>query len=131
VFASTFTLLYVAHLIADYAAQTDHQAAHKADSGWSGWSANLAHVATHVVSTAVVLTLGALVLHHGPGLAAACVAMTWIAGTHAVIDRRWPIRWLMAHTGQRGYYEHGDGAAQVDQVAHVTVLLAAALLLAR
>lgn len=129
-FASLFVLLYVAHLIADYALQTDHQAAHKADPGRPGWTADLAHAATHAAVTALMLGVGAVALHHGPGIAAAALAVAFIAATHAFIDRRWPIRVLMARTGQRGFYEQG-GAAHVDQVAHVTVLLLAALALAR
>jgi len=130
-FAPVFVLLYVAHLIADYAAQTDHQAGHKADPGRAGWTANAAHAATHAAVTALVLGVGALALGDGPGIGSAALAIGFIAATHAFIDRRWPIRWLMTRTGQRGFYEHGGGAAHVDQVAHVTVLLVTALALAR
>ena len=129
-FAPLFVLMYVAHLIADYAAQTDHQAGHKADPGRAGWSANLTHAATHAAVTAIVLGVGVLALGQGPGIVPAVLAIASISATHAFIDRRWPIRWLMARTGQRGHYEQG-GAGHVDQVAHVTVLLAVALVLAR
>jgi len=129
-FASLFVLLYLSHLVADYVLQTDHQASRKADPGRAGWSADLAHAATHAAVTALVLGVGALALHGGPGVVPETLAVVSIAATHAVIDRRWPIRWLMMRTGQSGFYKAG-GAAHVDQVAHVTVLVTAALALAR
>lgn len=128
-FASLFALLYVAHLAADYPLQTDHQAAHKACSGAKGWRANLVHAATHVAACAVALVVAAIVLGERAGVVPSVAALVWIGGTHAVIDRRWPVRWWMDHTRQASFAQHG-GAAHVDQTAHVVVLAVAALALA-
>ncbi|MFF9645903.1 hypothetical protein [Kitasatospora aureofaciens] len=29
----------------------------------------------------------------------------WSAATHAVLDRRWPVRWLLQHTGSPAFAE--------------------------
>lgn len=128
-FASLFVLLYVAHLLADYPFQTDHQACHKAGPGVAGWRTNIAHAATHVAVCAVALAVAALVLGIRPAPAAAVAALIWIGATHAVIDRRWPVQRWMSFARQSGFARHG-GAAHVDQAAHVLVLAVAALLLA-
>ncbi|MGW1179761.1 DUF3307 domain-containing protein [Streptomyces drozdowiczii] len=129
-FATVFVLLYLGHLLADYPFQTDHQAAHKADCGKAGWAANLRHAGTHVLTCGAALTLGAAVLD-GVALSVPVVvaALVWIGGTHAFIDRRWPVQWWMTHTGQTSWAQHG-GAAHVDQTAHVLALVLAALALA-
>ncbi|MGW2426038.1 DUF3307 domain-containing protein [Streptomyces sp. NPDC001709] len=128
-FASLFVLLYVGHLLADYPLQTDHQAAHKACAGATGWRATFAHAVTHVVVCGVALMIGAAVLGESASVWANVAALVWIGGTHAFIDRRWPIRWWMRVARQTGFAQHG-GAAQVDQTAHVVALVVAALFLA-
>lgn len=129
-FASLFVLLYLGHLLADYPLQTDHQAAHKADRGSSGWAANLTHAATHVATCGAALALGAVVLDDVTlSLPVALVALVWIGATHAFIDRRWPVLWWMRRTGSTAWIEHG-GAAHVDQTAHILALVLAALALA-
>ncbi|MFE2973336.1 DUF3307 domain-containing protein [Streptomyces sp. NPDC059258] len=127
-FATLFVLLYVAHLLADYPFQTDHQAGHKADCGAAGWRANLAHAGTHLVLSGLALLVGSAVLDLSVGLLPAAVALLWIAGTHAFIDRRWPVARWMAFARQAGWAQHG-GAAHVDQTAHVTAIVLAALAL--
>ncbi|MEU9846114.1 DUF3307 domain-containing protein [Streptomyces sp. NPDC047985] len=127
-FADIAFLLYVGHLIADYALQTHHQAMHKALPGWKGWAPNLAHAASHIVVCALMLALGAAVLGWRLPLLPATAAVVWIGITHAVIDRRWPVLWWMKHTGSADWIEHG-GAAHVDQAAHITALALAALYL--
>ncbi|WP_031096280.1 DUF3307 domain-containing protein [Streptomyces sp. NRRL S-15] len=129
-FASLFVLLYLGHLLADYPFQTDHQAAHKADCGRAGWSANLRHASTHVVTCGLALLLGAVVLDDvALSIPVAVLALVWIGATHAVIDRRWPVQWWMHRTGQTQWAQHG-GAAHVDQTAHILALVLAALALA-
>lgn len=61
-FATTFVLLYAAHMLSDYPLQTDHQAAHKAEKSAAGWLANLSHAGTHVVISALALGVGVLTL---------------------------------------------------------------------
>ncbi|MFZ3599856.1 DUF3307 domain-containing protein [Streptomyces sp. BH104] len=128
-FASLFVLLYVGHLLADYPLQTDHQAGCKADHGVAGWRANLAHAGTHVVTCALMLGVGVLVLDVNVSVGAAAAALVWIGGTHAFVDRRWPVARWMAFARQAGWAKHG-GAAHVDQTAHVVALAAAAVFLA-
>ncbi|MGW2865003.1 DUF3307 domain-containing protein [Streptomyces sp. NPDC001205] len=128
-FASLFVLLYVAHLLADYPFQTDHQAAHKARPGVEGWRANLAHAATHVVAATALLTVGIAVLGLAVNPVATAGAMVWIGGTHAAIDRRWPVARWMTFARQAGFAQHG-GAAHVDQTAHLAALAIAALAIA-
>ncbi|MFF1650157.1 DUF3307 domain-containing protein [Streptomyces sp. NPDC058240] len=139
-FPTLFVLLYVAHLLSDYPFQPDRQASRKA--GWTegdkdpnpgrhhhGWGANLAHAGTHVLVSAIALALGVLVLDLHLAIPAAAVALLWIGSTHSAIDRRWMVLRWMERTGQPEFVEHG-GAAHVDQTAHITALLIAALALA-
>jgi len=62
-----------------------------------------------------------------PGRVAAGVAIS--AGTHALIDRRWPVREWMDRAGASRFRQHG-GAAHVDQAMHHVALYAAALVIA-
>ncbi|MGW8490071.1 DUF3307 domain-containing protein [Streptomyces sp. NPDC055886] len=129
-FPTLFVLLYLGHLLADYPLQTDHQAAHKADRCAAGWAANLCHAATHVATCAAALVLGALVLDDVTvSFPVVVAALLWIGGSHAFIDRRWPVQWWMHHTGQASWAANG-GAAHVDQTAHILALVLAALALA-
>ncbi|WKV79012.1 DUF3307 domain-containing protein [Streptomyces sp. SNU607] len=129
-FASLFVLLYLGHLLADYPFQTDHQAAHKADCGRAGWSANLRHAGTHIATCGAALAAGAgLLADLTVSLSAAALALVWIGATHAFIDRRWPVAAWMRLARQQGWAQHG-GAAHVDQTAHILALVLAALLLA-
>ncbi|MFJ2757362.1 DUF3307 domain-containing protein [Nocardioides sp. NPDC087217] len=128
-FATIFVLLYVAHLLADYPFQTDHQAAHKAEKSAAGVAANLSHATTHVLTSGVALIagIGLLGLHIGPWGVIGTLA--WIAITHAAIDRRTGVQAWMRLARQTQFAEHG-GAAHVDQTAHITALAIAALTLA-
>jgi hypothetical protein len=128
-FGTLFALLYVAHLLADYPLQTDHQSGCKAERGAAGWRANLSHAGTHVAASAALLAIGALALDLHIPLAAAAAGLAWIGATHALIDRRWPIQWWMHHTRQAAFAQHG-GAAHVDQTAHITAIAIAALAIA-
>lgn len=128
-FATTFILLYVAHLIADYPLQTDHQAGCKADKTAAGWRANLTHAATHMGASAITLGIGALALDLPLTVPAAVAALCWIGATHSLIDRRWPVLRWMEHTGQSEFIKHG-GAAHIDQTAHITAIAIAALAVA-
>ncbi|WUT01702.1 DUF3307 domain-containing protein (plasmid) [Streptomyces sp. NBC_00708] len=127
-FASVFVLLYVAHLLADYPLQTDHQAEHKAARNAAGWRANLAHAGTHVAACSLALVVAAVVLDESVGVLPGAAAAALIGLTHGFIDRRWPIQWWMTHTRQPEWAAKG-GAAHVDQTAHVLVLAVAALTL--
>ncbi|MEW1633279.1 DUF3307 domain-containing protein [Streptomyces sp. NPDC093801] len=128
-FAEIAFLLYVGHLLADYPFQTDHQAAHKAQCGRQGWTANITHAATHLLTCGAMLALGTLLLGWNLTLLPAVGALLWIGASHGFIDRRWPIAAWMRIARQQGWAAHG-GAAHVDQTAHVLALTLAALFLA-
>lgn len=89
-FATVFILLYTAHLFADYALQSDHQAEHKAGPGITGWCANLSHAATHVLVSAALLATGTAVLGLSLNGPIAVAALGWVGASHALLDRRWP-----------------------------------------
>ncbi|MFE4205937.1 DUF3307 domain-containing protein [Streptomyces goshikiensis] len=127
-FAEIAFLLYLGHLLADYPFQTDHQAAHKAGCGRTGWTANVAHATTHVLTCGLLLTIGSVALDWDLPLWAAAVAVLWIGVSHGFIDRRWPVAAWMRIARQSGWAAHG-GAAHVDQTAHVLALTLAALAL--
>jgi hypothetical protein len=129
VFATVFVLLFVAHMVADYAIQTDHQSARKADRTAEGWRANIGHAFSHVVACTIALAVGAAFLDgvHLP-TARAAVAVLWVGTSHAFIDRRWPIAWWMNHTGSGPFYRNG-GAQYVDQTAHIVALAVAAVVI--
>ncbi|MGW1365110.1 hypothetical protein ACWCQP_48025 [Streptomyces chartreusis] len=66
------------------------------------------------------------------GLAA---GFAWSAATHAVLDRRWPVRWLLQHTGSPVFADLRstglNGLYLADQALHSGVLLISALLITR
>lgn len=129
-FPTVFILLYVAHLVSDYAIQTDRQSALKAERGRVGWWANLTHAGTHVVACAVALGAGAALLPDVDlPVARTVLAVAWVGVSHGFIDRRWPIAWWMDHTGSADFRTRG-GAQHVDQTAHVLALAVAAVVIA-
>ncbi|WP_160050219.1 DUF3307 domain-containing protein [Nocardiopsis sp. FR4] len=121
-FPTVFAAMTAAHHAGDYLLQNDHQAQHKTES----WTANQAHVASYHLAqlAAVGLASRVLGLRLSPVRLAAGVAVSWV--THSVIDRRWPVRWWMTHTGSKGFYANG-GAPHADQAMHHAALFVAAL----
>lgn len=136
-FAAVAATLAAAHHVGDFLLQTDHQAACKPAtedravvcSEGESWRALAGHIASyHAAQVAGLLIANrALGLKLRPGRVAAGVAIS--AATHAVIDRRWPVRWWMDNTGSAAFRENG-GAAHVDQTLHHTALWASALVIA-
>lgn len=161
-FAAVFAALYAGHMVGDHVAQTDHQAAHKADQspardtflpdprGYLAWRAACWEVrrraalamAGHLCSYFIAqwLAVGALLLLDLPlsstGLLA---AMAFSVATHGFIDRRWPVRWLLEHTGSRDFVKLGspdgpqiglNGPYLTDQALHIGCLFIAAWLAA-
>ncbi|MCA2219516.1 DUF3307 domain-containing protein [Jidongwangia harbinensis] len=135
VFAAIAATLYAAHQLADHVlGQTDHQAANKAAPGWTGWRHNAYHVGLyHLVMTAMLLTAVAVLdlPLTATGLAA---GIGFSAVTHAILDRRWPVRWLLEHTRSKPFARmasHGiNGMYLADQALHYACLWASALLIA-
>lgn len=101
-FAATYAALMPAHDLADHVVQTDHQAAHKAGPGWPAARAMAGHVGGyHAVQLAVLLALRLLGVRPSWRRTAAAVAVS--AGTHALLDRRWPVRRVLELTGSPGF----------------------------
>lgn len=123
----------VGHLLGDYGTQTNHDAMHKAAPGYNiaddtpyaeTWKANQKHCATY--HAALIATVAATAAMTGvrvrPARAVAAVAFSW--ASHAVIDRRWPVKRFMEVTGSGDWYD--DGKALVDQMLHEVCILVAA-----
>lgn len=109
-FGSTWAVLSVGHNLADHLiGQTDHQAGSKAApsatevadgvSPRRGWGACLGHVAQYHMVMAVMLGLAWAVLPLQMSWAGLAAGLIVSAVTHAFFDRRWPVRWLLEHTG--------------------------------
>lgn len=138
-FAAVGFTLYAAHHLADHVlGQTDWQACNKARPGWRGWSANLAHVAQYHVVLVVALVAATALLDLPLTVLGAVLGLGFSAVTHAVLDRRWPVRWLLERTGSAPFVRLGEpGGPQVglngmylaDQSLHVACLWVAALLM--
>ncbi|MGW5119175.1 hypothetical protein ACWEQ8_27585 [Streptomyces noursei] len=66
------------------------------------------------------------------GLAA---GFAWSMATHALLDRRWPVRWLLQHTGSPAFADLRaaglNGLYLADQALHQTALLVSALMITR
>ena len=104
-------LVLAGHFIGDWIVQTDKQAANKATS----WAANQRHMLGYH------LTLGCLAALAAPAAdVALIVVVSWV--THSVIDRRWPVTWLMSHTGSEPFSRTPWGPMAVDQALHLSIL---------
>jgi hypothetical protein len=134
VYVASLATLYAGHQVADHVlGQTDRQACGKAAPGWPGWRANLAHVAAYHLVLAAMYAATVLVVDlpvHPVGLAG---GFAFSAVTHAVLDRRWPVRWVLEHTGSGPFArlaDHGlNGMYLADQALHYGCLWVAALLI--
>lgn len=108
---NALALLLAGHFVGDWIVQTDWQAANKAAS----WRANQLHMLGYHVALGAA---AALVL---PAASVAIVlGVSW--ATHSVIDRRWPVKRLMAATGSKPFSETTFGVVAVDQALHLTIL---------
>ncbi|OKI95093.1 hypothetical protein [Kitasatospora sp. CB01950] len=145
-FGSIWAVLAVGHNLADHVfGQSDHQAANKGApsaqdvaSGVSprrGWAACLAHVGQYHLVIAALLTLVWLFIPLPLSAAGLAAGFGWSAATHAVLDRRWPVRWLLQHTGSPDFAELRsaglNGLYLADQALHSGALLVSALLITR
>jgi hypothetical protein len=107
-----------AHLIGDWIVQTDWQAANKADSWWAMFN----HMAGYHLTLGIALLVGDInATGWWKGLA--ILGISW--ATHSVIDRRWPVVWIMRHTRSEGFSELPWARMVVDQVLHLSILLIA------
>jgi len=131
--AATFVALYAGHQVGDHAIQRNADAAGKGAPSpasmaagvhpWTGWPACLRHVGTYTVTQAVALAVVSAVAPVGWYGAAAALAVS--AGSHALIDRRWLVRWIIR---AKGCEQWPDAPYLIDQSLHVGSLLVASVL---
>jgi hypothetical protein len=138
-FAVLLPTLLVAHNVGDHVAQTDHQAARKTKD----WSAMAGHIASYqgvqAVAAGAVLAATGLRCNRWALLAGAAIS----AGTHAFIDRRWPVAAVLDATGSPDFadltvsarrgpvkFQFPQGMYLADQALHHGCLLVAALVMA-
>lgn len=133
VFAISMGTLIAAHQFADQIIQTDTDANSKADPGWDGWRHLLAHVGSYHLTALVMLLVTAAVLDVPVSATGVIAGLGFSAVTHAVLDRRWPVRWILEHTGSAAFAELKTplcGMYLADQALHYGCLWIAALLIA-
>ncbi len=111
-------LVLVGHLVGDWIVQTDYQAANKMTS----WKANQQHMLGYHLALAAAVAWAV----SWPALLV-IVAVSWI--THAFIDRRWPVVWLMQHTRSAPFSQTMFGVIAVDQALHLSILCTLAAVL--
>jgi hypothetical protein len=133
VFAVAMATLIAAHQLADHIVQTDTDANGKAGPGWHGWRHLLVHVGTYHATALVMLAVTAAALDvplTTPGMVA---GLGFSAVTHAILDRRWPVRWILQHTGSAAFADRMTpicGIYLADQALHYGCLWVAALFIA-
>jgi hypothetical protein len=121
--STVFLLLLTGHLLGDWVAQSDWQATNKTRS----WAALVAHVAGYHLVMALLLLVPVLRDGWPAGKALAVLAVS--AATHALIDRRWPVRALLRVAGSPGFATIEWGVIAVDQALHLSILAMLAVLL--
>jgi Protein of unknown function (DUF3307) len=121
--AAAFLVLLAGHLLGDWVVQSDWQARNKTRS----WAALTAHVASYHLIVGVLLLIPVLRDDWPAGKALAVLTVSAI--THAVIDRRWPVRALLRATCSPGFATVQWGVIAVDQALHLSILAMLALLL--
>lgn len=128
-FGAVFATLHAAHQLGDHITQTDRQARAKADD----WAAMAGHIAGYHLTAAAMLTVAsrALGLRLAPRRVLAGLAVS--AATHALLDRRWPVRWINQATGSPAFADLQvplNGPYLTDQALHYGCLWLAALIIA-
>jgi Protein of unknown function (DUF3307) len=120
--AIVFLVLLAGHLLGDWVAQNDWQAISKTRS----WAALAAHVASYHLLMGLLLIP---VVRDGWPAGKALAALAVSALTHALIDRRWPVRALLRAAGSPGFATVEWGVIAVDQALHLFILAMLAVLL--
>ncbi|MDI6098184.1 DUF3307 domain-containing protein [Actinoplanes sp. NEAU-A12] len=133
VFAVSIGTLVAAHQLADHIFQTDSEAGAKAAHGWHGWRHLLRHVTTYHLTALVMLLLTVTVLDVPVTVTGMVAGIGFSAVTHAFLDRRWPVRWILQHLGASGFADRQTpicGMYLADQALHYACLWVSALLIA-
>ncbi len=134
VFAALGFTALVAHNVADHVfGQNDHQAANKAKPGRPGWSALLQHVFAYHIILGVMWLCTAVAFDLTISFLGFVMAILFSAITHAILDRRWPVRWILEKTGSPNFAELQTpifGMYQADQALHHLALWISVIFLA-
>lgn len=134
IFAVGAVTMGAAHEVADHVlGQTDKIAANKVKPGRVGWSHILQHVLQYHVVMVVMLAIVVAVFSLPVSILGFSAAILFSAVSHAFIDRRWPVKWLLQKTGSPGFAELTQplcGMYLADQSLHKACLWISALLLA-
>jgi hypothetical protein len=133
VFVVSLVVLVVAHQVGDHVVQTDAQAAGKTGAGWPAARAMAGHLVTYH-ACAVLLLLATFGWLRLPLAVTAMVAgLAFSAATHALLDRRWPVRAIL-HANRAAAFAATTGPVcgmyAADQALHYLALLVSALLIA-
>jgi hypothetical protein len=120
-------LVLAGHFIGDWVLATDFQATNKMEPGALGAKAMLGHISSYSAALAVC-TVWAFTMSSMWKFA---VLILVSAITHAFIDRRWPVRWLMQHTRRSTFSETQWGPVATDQALHLSILCILVAVLAR
>lgn len=133
-FAACYIAMLCAHNIADYWAQTSHQAHNKgrhgdAQENAAGRRACLAHVATYTLSGTVAVCAVSKVLHLDATVRGVLTGQFVSAASHYFADRGHTLRALAHRTGRGEFYDKGGGPT-LDQSWHLIWLAVAALVTA-
>lgn len=123
-----------AHQFADHViGQNDHEAANKALPGRAGWSALLSHVFKYHVVVLIMLLIVIAVFDLPVTLLGISCSILFSAVSHAFLDRRWPVRYILKKVGSPKFAEMTQplhGMYLGDQGSHYLCLWISALLLA-
>lgn len=141
--AAAFAALYAGHMVGDHIAQTDWQSQHKAghwtpdrDTGdepphCNGARAMAGHLAGYL-TTQLAAILAAAAAGVPFSTAGVVAGLAFSVATHGLIDRRWPVRWVLTRTGSRPFADLAAGGMNGmylgDQTLHIGCLYVSALL---
>ncbi|GAA2526964.1 DUF3307 domain-containing protein [Winogradskya humida] len=134
VFVVSVTTLMAAHQIGDHVLQSDKQAAHKADPGLHGWVFMAQHVGIYHVVAVGMLLVAFVGLGIDIPLRGMVAGIGFSAISHAFLDRRWPVRFLLTRLGSPTFavmQTPVNGMYVADQALHYGCLWISALLIAR
>ena len=132
-FAAAAATLHAAHQLGDHIFQTDGNDNHKAGPGRDAWRHLLAHVGTYHLTALAMLLIATTALDLPISVTGMTAGLGFSALTHALLDRRWPVRWVLEHTGAAELAARQTpicGMYLADQALHHGCLWVSALLIA-
>jgi hypothetical protein len=133
-FAVFLATAYAAHNVADHVlGQSDDDAANKAKPGRVGWNAITSHVLKYHLVMMIMLLVTTMVLNVPATFLGVFASLLFSVVTHAILDRRWPVRWILEKTASPKFAEMTQplcGMYLADQGLHYFCLWISALLFA-